>query len=180
MERGPRPGRRWYVAGSAIAALGVVGGIALLVASIYGLASAAPDGHHAFTAGDGTSVHLDAGVPKLVYVSVAQPGPRSLRCTATAADGRRAELARTDGTLHFGEWRSLFTITAKDGGDYTIGCCTGGPTPRFAVGDDISTLEAVSPLLAFGVGAAGVTIGAVVALAPAVLRRRRAAQPSSN
>jgi hypothetical protein len=78
----------------------------------------------------------------------------------------------TEFTLN--KWRQVFTLTAQDGGDYSVSC-TGPPDARYGVAEDITASQFARPFIAAGVGGAFFLAGIVIIIVTVV--RQISARP---
>ena len=118
--RKPAPKKYWYAVAAVLTAVGlVVGsvGIAMVVNSI----GRQPTGEHTFGAGESTTVHIDAGETKVVYVANATAaGGHRVHCAATGGDSGSIEMKQYQGSLNLNQWDATFTVSPSQSGDYTI------------------------------------------------------------
>lgn len=132
-----------------------------------------PASEHTFGAGESTTVHIDAGETKVVYVANAPAaGGHRVHCDTIGGDRGATQMKQYQGSLTLNQWDATLTVTPNQSGDYTIRC-TGHPSDTFGVGEDpglraifVSVLTSIAGtfLIVVGLSALTVTIW---------LRRRR-------
>jgi hypothetical protein len=168
------PKRYWYAFAAVLTAVGlaVCGvGIGMVVNSI----GKQPASDHTFGAAESTTVHIDAGETKVVYVANATAaGGHRVHCDTTGGDSGSIEMTQYQGSLTLNQWDATFTVTPSQTGDYTIRC-TGVPTDTFGVGEDPGLGGIFASVVAIIAGAFIVIVGLSVLTVVAVLRRRRSA-----
>ena len=177
-----RPSAWWYAASAIPVVVGIVVGVLLIVNVVKAVAS----DMHRFTTPASTTVSLDDGDRRDIYVQT-QGAPEStgfaipasvLSCQAVGPKGPvPLKLAdNTTVTINGDRFRSRYTFTANADGDYRVGCGseTRPPVPvPLAVGPHIGVLQIVSSV--FGVIAAfggGFLLAGLVAGLVALLRHR--------
>lgn len=124
-----------------------------------------PASDHQFTAGDETTIHLQAGESKVVDAGDPS-GARAGTCTVKSP----ARLRPYDGDLTVGPWHAVGTVSADSAGNYRLEC--GGPDGlSYSIGGDADT--------ELTIGVSGAVAGDFAALVEVVLvvvtavRRRR-------
>jgi hypothetical protein len=170
----PAPKRYWYAVAAVLTAVGlaVCGiGIGMVVNSI----GEQPTSEHTFGAGESTTVHIDAGETKVVYVANATAvGGHRVHCDAAGGDSGSIEMKQYQGSLTLNQWDATFTVTPSQSGDYTIRC-TGAPSDTFGVGEDPGLGGIFASVVAIIAGAFILILGLSALTVTAWLRRRRAA-----
>lgn len=154
-----------YVIGALLLVLGIIAAITAVAWGI-GAASDAVAGS-SFGSGEAATVSLQAGEPKIIYVSTA--GRTHVNCHLSGDPGH-ISLKQYSGELTVNQYEAVFTISADQSGDHTV-TCLGAGDPTFTIGDDAST--------SIGMAVGGGFIGGFIAFAGAVvllvtfLRHRR-------
>jgi hypothetical protein len=174
-----RPPRKiWYAIGGIVAAIGLVGGATLFGVLLVHLLNRGPVDDHAFGNNSATTVHIDAGESKTVYVTpTAAYG--YITCTARDDKGKKtADLIPYSSRLTFNQWRAAFTLSPPHDGDFMISCL-GPADARYGIADHIGVVEFASPAVAAGVGLVVFVAGVVVVIATAVRRVRAKPKPQS-
>ena len=168
------PKTYWYVVGAVLTVVGliVIGvGIAMVASSI----GKEPADDHTFPAGGSTTVHIDAGETKVVYVANADAaGGHHVQCHTSGGDAGAIKMSRYDGNLTLNQWDATFTVTPSQGGDYTIRC-TGAASDTFGIGEDPGVGTIVGGVLASVAGGLPLIAGLSTLTVTAWLRRRRSA-----
>lgn len=174
-----RPRKFWYTIGAVLVAIGVIGGITAFVVALVQITGQAPTDDHTFANNEATTVHIDAGASKAIYVTPTTTDA-NITCTARNLQGpANPDLSPYHSNLTVNQWRALFTLTVHDGGDYTISC-SGPADARYGVGEHISSGEFAYPFIAAGTGIAVFIAGIVVLIVTAIRRHlstRRAPLP---
>jgi hypothetical protein len=171
-----RPRGFWYAIGAALIVIGVIASITLFVVVLLHLMGRAPTDEHTFGNKEQTTVHLDAGASKTIYVTNRTYSPSSSCTAASAGAGRDAHLSSYHAQVTLGNWRALFSLSAQNDGDYVISCSGPVSDARYGVGDHISTGDIAYPFMGIGAGAPFVIAGIVVLIVTGVRRSRSARQ----
>jgi hypothetical protein len=178
---GPGTGRRrprgfWYAIGAALIVIGVIASITLFVVVLLHLMGRAPTDEHTFGNKEQTSVHLDAGASKTIYVTTGTYSPSSTCTVASTDGGPNRDLRSYNATVTLGNWRALFSFSAQNDGDYVISCSGPVSDTRYGVGDHISAGDIAYPFMGIGAGAPVVIAGIAVLIVTGVRRSRSARQ----
>ncbi|OBI11038.1 hypothetical protein A5714_16965 [Mycobacterium sp. E2462] len=173
----PAPRKHWYAVGAGLLAVGIILGATVFGVGLVTILSKRPAAEHTFGSGGSTTVHIDAGATKVIYVDNDEgSGRHRVHCDVDGGSTQRPRLQRYDGNMTLNHWDAFFTIDAVDSGDYTI-ACTGAPADTFGVGDKPSTAAFVATILG-GLAGVGIAVAGIVTLVvTAVLRHRRATTP---
>ena len=176
-DGGVQPPRKiWYAVGSLIAAIGLIGGVTLFVVLLIQLTNRGPDDNHAFGNNTATTVHVDAGESKTIYVSPTM-AQGAISCTARDDKGQKtADLIPYSSSLTFNHWRAAFTLSPPDGGDHMISCL-GPADARYGIADHVGVVEFAYPFVAAGAGIAIFVAGVVVVIVTAVRHIRARPKP---
>ncbi|MBV9514356.1 MAG: hypothetical protein JO280_10010, partial [Mycobacteriaceae bacterium] len=163
-----RPRARWYVIGAVLAVLGFVGGLGLFVATVILTAyGAAPTDAQTFGNNGSTTVHIDVGASKTIFVAP-QDISGQVHCTARGGSPANGpEITPYKSNIGVNQWRAAFTLTVHDSDDYAISC-TGPAGARFGVGDHVAGSDIVYPFIAVAVGGVLVIAGLVIVIVTAV------------
>jgi hypothetical protein len=167
-----RPSTRWYLVAGLIAAIGLLSGVALLLA---GGEEGTVDAR--LQPGEQATVALDAGRPSIVYTGTAEG---SEKCTAASLGDGKITLDRLDEAPSVtppGDdvtWRGIYRATVDRTGRYELTCGVRAP--------ETSTGYAVGPEPARNSGwliavATGLALGGALASLVA-LGRRRVSRPA--
>lgn len=169
-----RPPRKfWFGIGAALIAIGLVLGLGAGVGGVLRVNGMQPRTETIFTTGGSTTVHLDAGARRVLFVvGSAANGGHPVRCVATGAATSRPSLKRYDGEMGLSRWHAMFTIEATESADYTVSCI-GAPSDTFGVGGYAGPESFALSVLSIVAGFAIALVGAVTTIVTAVLRRRR-------
>jgi preprotein translocase subunit Sss1 len=128
--RKPTPKKYWYAVASVLTAVGLIVcgvGIGMIVNSV----GMQPTSEHTFGAGGSTTVHIDAGETKVVYVANATAaGGHRVHCDTIGGDSGSVQMNRYRGSLTLNQWDATFTVTPSTTADYTIRC-TGAASDTF-------------------------------------------------
>lgn len=153
-----------YVISVVLVVLGLAGAAISVVSMIA--ATGDPTSDHQFAEGAVTTVHLEAGQSKVVYVA-----DTTGSATGTCAIKKPGHLTTYGHGLTINQWRAVYTLTGDTAGDYSLVCT--GSSPRYSVGTDGSA--SISGIVAgmFG-GVAVAAVGGAVALVTAIRRRKPA------
>jgi hypothetical protein len=134
-----------------------------------------PASEHTFRTGESTTVHIDAGQTKVVYIANATAaGGHHVHCDAIGGDRGSVEMKRYPGRLTQNQWDATFTVTPTQSGDYTIRC-TGAPSDTFGVGGDPGLGAMGASVLISIAGTFLVVVGLSALTVTLWLRRRRSA-----
>lgn len=174
VPRRPLP-RYWYAIGTALIAVGLIGGVGLFVA---GLAYALKGPTSQFDANGSATAQFGAGQEMIIYVADVEPVPKltqNTRCVARDENNNNATVSRYNGSMSINQWRALYVVSAHQAGNYTISCAgysdiTYGLGPRAGSG-------AITAAFAGPIG--GITLvgaGAIV-LGVTASRRRKPPPP---
>ena len=134
--RKPPPKKSWYIVGAVLTVVGlIVAGFGIGV--VVNSTGTQPASEHTFRAGGSTTVHIDAGETKVVYIANATAaGAHHVHCDTVGGDSASGSLdmKQYQGRLTLNQWDATFTVTPSQSGDYTIRC-TGAPssTPSASV-----------------------------------------------
>jgi hypothetical protein len=170
-----RPRAFWYAIGAVLIAIGVIASVTLFVVALSQLTARAPGDENTFGNNESTTVHIDAGASKTIYVTN-RTFSRSMSCTvANASGGVNPDLSPYSGQLTLNNWRALFTVSAQDSGDYRVSCSGPVSDARFGVGEHSSASEIAYPFIGAAAGAPLFIAGFVV-LVVTVVRRSRGAR----
>lgn len=180
-----RPRKLWYAIGGVLVALGVLGGgigaATMLAGEVSDLTAGAPTADHTFGNKGTTTVRIDAGASKTIYVTQRTPR-RNLTCTARGTEGQRKPTLteyRSDVTVN--QWRALFTLTVQDAGEYSISC-SGPSDASYGVGEHVTGSQVahsvVGVFVVGGIGAVFVIAGLIVLAVTGIRRSRSARQPT--
>jgi hypothetical protein len=170
-----RPRRFWYAIGAVLMAIGAIASVTLFVVALIQLTGRAPADENTFGNNDSTTVHVNAGASKTIYVTNGTFS-RSMSCTvANASGGVNPDLSPYSGQLTLDNWRALFTVSAQDGGDYRVSCSGPVSDARFGVGEHISAGDIAYPFIGAAAGVPFIIAGFVV-LVVTVVRRSRGAR----
>jgi hypothetical protein len=162
----------WYAVGGVLAVIGLFGGITLFVVVLIQLTNRAPADDQAFGNNAATTVHVDAGETKSIYVT---PTTAYGSCTARDPAGQHTpDLIPYNSNFTLNSWREVFTLTARESGDYTVSC-SGPQGARYGVAEDVTGTQFAYPFIAAGIGIAVFIAGIVVIIVTAV--RRISAKP---
>jgi hypothetical protein len=131
-----------------------------------------PQNEATFGNGGSTTVHLEPGAKKVVFIANSLAGEHPVRCITTGTSTARVSLKTYEGTMSLNRWRAMFTLDAAQAGDYTVSCI-GAPSDTFGVGGYASPAAFVGSLFSIFGGLALALAGAVTTIVAAVLRRRR-------
>jgi hypothetical protein len=171
-----RPRRFWYAVGAALIVIGAIASITLFVVVLVHLMGRAPTDDRAFGNNERTTVHVDAGASKTIYVTNRTYSP-STSCTAASADaGPNPDLSPYGASVILSNWRALFAISAQNGGDFVISCSGPVSNARYGVGDHIAAGDIAYPFMGIGAGAPFIVAGIAVLIVAFVRRSRSAAQ----
>jgi hypothetical protein len=155
-----------------VAGLVVIGVGVGLVANSLGKQ---PTSEHTFAAEGSTTLHIDAGETKVVYVANATAaGGHRVHCDTIGGERGDVELKQYPGSLTLNQWDATFTVTPSKSGEYTIRC-TGAPSDTFGVGEDPDGGTIFAGVLASIAGAFPLILGLWALIVTAWLRRRRSA-----
>jgi hypothetical protein len=172
--RKPPPKKVWYAVAAVLIVVGLIVcgvGIGIVVNSL----GKQPASEHRFGTGESTTVHIDAGETKVVYVANATAtGGHRVHCDTTGGDSGSIDMKRYQGSLTLNQWDATFTVTPSKSGEYRIRC-TGAPSDTFGVGEDPGLGTIFGAVLASIAGALPVIVGLSVLTVTAWLRRRRSA-----
>ncbi len=172
----PRPKKRWYGVGIGLLVIGLVLGGGLFAGALFSVVGKRPGAEHTFASGGSTTVHIDGGATKVIYIENAdEAGRHHVHCDVDSASAQRARLQRFSG-MRLDHWEAFFTIDAIDSGDYTV-TCMGAGSDTFGVGDKPNMGAFAGGILGAFAGAGMVVAGVVTIVVTAVLRRRRSATP---
>jgi hypothetical protein len=165
------PKKLWLGIGAVLFVLGLIG-VGLGVSLVVKVMNSPPTAEHTFTAGESTTVHIDAGASKLIFATTGA-AQHNLHCDVTSADGiGGVEITQYDGSFTLNQWTAIFTVHVKQASDYTI-TCSGQPGDTFGVADDVGVGSLVLGIVCI-VGGGGLAIlGVIVVIIAAVLRARR-------
>jgi hypothetical protein len=167
-----RPGRFWYAIGVVLFVICVIVGITIFVVVLIQLMDRAPTDDHSFGNNESTTVHIDAGASKTIYVTNSTFSP-SMSCTAAnASGGLNPNLSPYSGSVTLANWRALFTVSAQEGGDYVISCKGSVSDARYGVGEHITVSEIAYPFLGAAAGAPFIIAGIAVFIVTFVRRSR--------
>ena len=155
-----------YLIGAALIVLGLAGA-AMSVVGMVGVADS-PTSDHQFDAGTLTTVSLDAGQSKTIYVA-----DTTGRASGMCAVKKPGHLTTYNRALTINQWRAVYTLTGDRAGDYSVLCT--GTAARFSVGSDGSGSFVAIFVGMFGGGAMGL-IGLVVVVVATIRRRKPIAQ----
>ena len=134
-----------------------------------------PASEHTFKNGETTTVHIDGGQTKLVYVANADAaGGHHVRCGAVGDDGQALPMQQYQDSLVLNQWEATFTVTPSESGEYKFQC-EGAPTDRFGVGDDPGVRSIFAYVLTTIGGGFLIFVGLATLAVIAVLRHRRTA-----
>lgn len=171
--RKPPPNKLWYVVSAALLAVGLVVVVGVGVGIIVHSFGDEPDAGHSFPAGGSTTLHIDAGQQKVVYVANARAAAaHQVHCDTTGDDGKAVSMSRYPGGLVLNRWEAMFTISPDRAGDYTVRC-SGAPSDTFGVGDNPGLTPVLGAVLAALFGALLLIAGLSILTVALVLRRRR-------
>jgi hypothetical protein len=172
--RKPPPKKLWYAVSAVLIVLGLFAigvGIGIVANSL----GKQPTSEHTFGARESTTLHIDAGETKVVYVANATAaGGHRVHCDVTGGQRGDGEFKRYPGSLTLNQWDATFTFTPSKSGEYTIRC-TGAPTDTFGVGEDPEGGTILAGVLASIAGAFLLVVGLSALTVTAWLRRKRAA-----
>jgi hypothetical protein len=170
-KRAPR--KYWYAIGATLIVLAVVLGIGVGVKVIH-IMGKQPRSEHTFGSRESTTLHIDTGATKVIFIANADAGARH-RVHCDVAPGVGVAMTNYSGDLTLNQWKAYFTVTASQSGDYTVSCI-GSTSDVFGVGGDLQAGEFVAAFLAGLGGMALMLVGALTFVLTAVLRRRRGRQ----
>ena len=171
-----RPPRKfWYAIGAALLALGLALGLVGGVGGVARIKGKQPQSEATFSSGGSTTVHLDPGTRKVLFVADTATGGHPVQCVAAGGAVGRVSLNRYTGAMTLNRWQAMFTLEATASGDYTVSC-RGAPTDTFGVGGYVSPLALILSVVSSVVGLVLALAGAVTIIVTAVLRRRRLQQ----
>lgn len=174
-----RPRTLWYAVGAALVVVGVIGGISVFFVTLLQVTGQAPTNDHTFGNGETTTVHIDAGTSKTIYVTTDTSEAQRIACVAQDR-GQHRQLSPYHAEVTVNQWRAVSTLTAPAGGDYTISC-SGPPDARYGIGGHISSGNFAGPFAAAGTGVAVFIAGIVTLIVTAIHRNRRiTVQPALN
>ncbi|MFJ3876763.1 hypothetical protein ACIPW5_04820 [Streptomyces sp. NPDC090077] len=168
-----RPGRRWYAAAGAIAAVLIVAGAAI-GAFRFDSAIDAVDTDHRFANGDVVTLGLEPGSGKSIWIRDEEFGPAAdPKCSITGPGDPRLTDPGIDVFLTRDEtWNPLHTIDVPRAGDYTVTCSSDADS-AYAIGDSGGLFTLAGWLVvAVALPVLGITTGTVLALVTAFRRHR--------
>ena len=171
-----RPRGFWYAIGAALIVIGVIASITLFVVVLLHLMGRAPTDEHTFGNEEQTTVHLDAGASKTIYVTNGTYSPGSNCTAASASGGPNPDLGSYNAKVTLGNWRALFSLSAHTDGDYVISCSGPVSDARYGVGDHISAGDIAYPFMGIAAGVPFVIAGIAVLVVTGVRRSRSARQ----
>jgi hypothetical protein len=165
------PKKLWLIIGAVLAVLGLIG-VGIGVAMVVNVMNSEPTAEHTFTAGESTTIHIDADSRKLIFANT-DAAKHNLHCDVSSPDvSSGVDINQYDGSFTLNQWTAIFTVHVQQASDYTI-TCSGEPGDTFGVADDVSVGGLVVGILCI-VGGSGVTIlGVIVLIIAAVVRSRR-------
>ncbi len=155
-----------YLIGVALIVLGLVGA-AMSVVGMVGV-TGSPTSDHQFDAGTMTTVSLDVGQSKTIYVA-----DTTGRASGMCAVKKPGHLTTYNRAFTINQWRAVYTLTGDRAGDYSVLCT--GTAARFSVGSDGSGSFVAIFVGMFGGGALGL-VGLVVVVVAAIRRRKPVTQ----
>lgn len=170
-----------YTVGAALIAIGAICAIALIVAFLAQVAGKVPTSDHSFGNNGSTTVHVDAGGSKSIYVTNTS-SKANINCTIfgnnpNPGPGDVPVLRRYNfDAIPTSPWRARFYFKVKDGGNYRISCY--GPSDvRYGVGEYVG-VELFTGLF-FGIAAGVVlaTAGVATFTITAIRRANRSPPP---
>lgn len=170
------PSKLWYAVGAGLLVIGLAVGAGVFAVGLVDILSKRPPAEHTFPSGGSTTVHIDGGATKVIYIDNGESGRHRVHCDVDGGTTQRPRLERYSGNMTLNEWDASFTIDAVDTGDYTV-ACTGAPSDTFGVGDKPSVAAFAVTILGGLAGGGLAVTGIVVLVLTAVLRRRRARAP---
>lgn len=176
MSSEQRPRRLGYAISAALIAIGTVVAVILFAVFLSRVAGKTPTADHTFGNNQSTTVHLDAGGSKSIYVTNTNAG--KIKCTATGTGGQHGYMHDQDfGFILTSQWRALSYFTVRSGNDYTISC-SGPSDVRYGVGEYIGPEQFTNLFWGIGAGVVLVIAGIGTLIATGV-RRAVAAPPPS-
>lgn len=167
----PAPRKFWYGIGALLIALAAVVGLVVAIEGVH-IMSKQPSSDHTFSSGASTTVHIDPGATKVIFMANWDTGAEHrIHCDVSPTAG--VELTRYTGELTLNQWTAFFRLTVSQAGDYTVSCM-GSPSDTFGVGDDLRISGLIGAIVG-GIASLGLlSLGVVTLVVTAVLRRRRA------
>jgi hypothetical protein len=180
------PGRRWYVAAGAVAAVGVAVAVVVLVTGIRSWLDGFPDLGSRFRDGESVRVDLTAGQPVVLYVSPDTTTTDYL-CTGKVS-GVPVAVTEVSYTFTFPDrsfqtWVARYEVVSERGGSGQLTCSsvTGRSPEALAVGDKPDNrrlLRIMATTIGLSAAAAilGLAAGGVISLV--TWRRRKAYRTS--
>ncbi|WP_102141306.1 hypothetical protein [Mycobacterium hubeiense] len=132
-----------------------------------------PDSEHTFGSGGSTTVRIDAGETKVVFIAnAAVAGGHQVHCDTFGEGGRGVEMKQFEDSLTLNQWEATFTITPGTSGNYTV-TCMGAASDTFGVGESPGGALLFGSLVGVVGGVIMAMVGISVLVLTAVLRRRR-------
>jgi hypothetical protein len=178
MSSEQRPRRLGYAIGAAFVAIGAVVAITLTIVFLVQVTSKVPTSDHSFGNNQATTVHVNAGESKSIYIAYTT-SDSNINCKIFGnkpypRPGDVPYLRRYNfDFIPTSVWRARFYFQAKDGGDYRI-TCSGPPDVRYGVGEYVG---AEKFMLLFSGIAVGIVLGISGFATVIITALRRATQP---
>lgn len=167
--------RYWYAIGTALIAVGLIGGVGLFVA---GLVYALKGPTSQFDANGSATAQFGVGQEMIIYVADVEPVPKltqNTRCVARDENNNDATVTRYNGSMSINQWHAFYVVSAHQAGNYTVSCAgysdiTYGLGPRAGGGAIAAAL--VGPFAGIALVGAGTVVLVITAS-----RRRKPAAP---